>query len=129
LSEIKKISLRKTGEGRINVEDIENKTRLLEELTNRWKDTGEEYYLKRIRMQVETISSRITRYKEQIGSIPFEAAGLTIIGIILAFFPVIQILSLPIGIYLLFKSDWRAKISGIIMIVLILVIIIVHLVV
>ncbi|MHA1144754.1 MAG: hypothetical protein ACTSRW_08470 [Candidatus Helarchaeota archaeon] len=129
LSEIQKSSLRKTGKGKIMIEDLETTVNRLETLVQKWKDTKESFYQDRIKLQFESVSSKIEYYKQEIQNIPFDAAGLTVMGIILAFFPVVQILSLLIGIYLLFKSDWRAKISGAVMIVLILIIIVVHLVI
>ena len=112
LAEIRKNWLRKVANSRFLIEDIEAKVNRMEVLIKTHKETSENLYLDQIKFEFETINSSIPVYNLNIDDMSFDDAGLSIMGIILAFFPIIHILCLPIGIFLFFRADFRSKIAG-----------------
>ncbi len=113
LNKIKRNWLRKVGNSRFLIEDIESKMNRLENLIEKNRETAEKIYLEQIKYEFESISSITLAYNLEIDEMPFDDAGLSIMGIVLAFFPIIHILCLPIGIFLFFRADFRSKIAGI----------------
>ncbi|NHI93478.1 MAG: hypothetical protein EAX96_13405 [Candidatus Lokiarchaeota archaeon] len=112
LTEIKNNWLRKTANARFLIEDIEEKVNRLSQIVDSWNKLKENFYFNQAKLEFETISSILPIYKMDIDEVPFEDAGLTVMGVILAFFPIIHVLCLPIGIALFFRPDYRAKIGG-----------------
>jgi len=112
LGEIKKNWLRKVGNSRFLIEDIETKVNRLENLIKIHKKSSEKIYLNQVKYEFEAINSAIPVYNLNIDEMSFDDAGLSIMGIILAFFPIIHVLCLPIGIFLFFRADFRSKIAG-----------------
>ena len=112
LEDIKKNWLRKVGNSRFLIEDIESKVHRVKNLIKLQKETSEEIYLDQIKYEFEAINSSILVYNLEIDEMPFDDAGLSIMGIILAFFPIIHMLCIPIGIFLFFRADFRSKIAG-----------------
>ena len=112
IKEIQDHWLRKIANSRYLIEDIELKVNRLEKIVENWKSSKENLYLNQAKLEFETLSSIIPIYKLDIDEMPYEDAGLTVMGIILAFFPIIHVLCIPIGVSLFFRDDYRSKIGG-----------------
>ena len=112
LAEIRNNWLRKVANSRFLIEDIETKINRMETLIKTHKETREKLYLDQVKFEFEAINSSIPVYNLDIDEMSFDDAGLSIMGIILAFFPIIHVLCLPIGVFLFFRADFRSKIAG-----------------
>ncbi|MHA1231633.1 MAG: hypothetical protein ACTSPQ_13385 [Candidatus Helarchaeota archaeon] len=102
---IKEDFTRKTSTGVNLCNDILLKSERILNSLKEYEQSKEDYYQQYAKKLFDTLYSIVPVYSIEIDKLPYEDAGITIMGLILTFFPIVQIISIPMGGYLLIRSD------------------------
>lgn len=120
---------RKTQDGTILIDNLNRKTRRLYERIPVSDTQLEEYAIDRFQKEFLSYNDHLYAFAIEIENLSYKRAGFTVMGIILAFLPPpVGIFSLVMGASLILDKDVRAKLNGIVMVVIAVIVAVYHLV-
>ncbi len=93
---------------------------LMEKLTKLRRDSREILDFNKTWVEIYDLFDHFDLLSNKIKKIPYNHAGITIVGFGIIIFPFYNLISLALGGYLLYSSDYRGKIAGGLMILVLI---------
>lgn len=129
LEKIKKDFNRKTQDGTLLVNNLNRKTIRLNQKIEELEKNPDNFGIDRFYKEFLSYHDHLYMFRNEIDKLSYRQAGFTVMGIVLAFLPPpIGIFSVVMGAVLIFDKDVRAKLNGIIMVIIAAIVAVYHLI-